>query len=111
MSRKFLAFLVVTAFACGFAGAQTTMPVVPPPATQPRMALHPDLSRHLLIVSIDGLRPDLLVRAKTPTIRSLIERGSFSMWARTTKVAITLPSHVSMLTGVPPERHLIDWNK
>jgi arylsulfatase A-like enzyme len=32
------------------------------------------------------------------------------MWARTTDVAVTLPSHVSMLTGVSPEKHRVDWN-
>ena len=101
---------VVLTFSIGLtAYAQTSAPVAPP-ATQPGMALKPDLNRRLLIVSIDGLRPDLLVRAKAPTIRWLIDRGAFSMWARTTKVAITLPSHVSMLTGMPPEKHKIDWN-
>jgi arylsulfatase A-like enzyme len=32
------------------------------------------------------------------------------MWARTTDLAVTLPSHTSMLTGVPPEKHRVDWN-
>ena len=36
--------------------------------------------------------------------------GCSTMWARTTEVSITLPSHVSMLTGVVPERHAIWWN-
>ena len=37
--------------------------------------------------------------------------GSFTMWARTTAVALTLPSHVSMLTGVIPVKHGIHWNE
>jgi predicted AlkP superfamily pyrophosphatase or phosphodiesterase len=32
------------------------------------------------------------------------------MWAQTTAVSITLPSHVSMLTGVTPRKHGIEWN-
>ena len=32
------------------------------------------------------------------------------MWAQTTAVAVTLPSHVSMLTGVKPQKHQIEWN-
>ncbi|MCS7034059.1 MAG: alkaline phosphatase family protein, partial [Phycisphaerae bacterium] len=32
------------------------------------------------------------------------------MWARTTPQSITLPSHVSMLTGVSPSVHGIEWN-
>jgi len=66
--------------------------------------------RYALIVSIDGLRPDVLLRADAPTLRGLMQRGIFSMWARTTDVAITLPSHTSMLTGEPPERHGVTWN-
>jgi arylsulfatase A-like enzyme len=65
----------------------------------------------VLIISIDGLRPDLLIRARTPYLRELIDSGSFSFWARTTPHSITLPSHVSMLTGVVPRRHEIEWNK
>jgi arylsulfatase A-like enzyme len=75
------------------------------PATRPVPQI-----RHALVISIDGLRPDLLTRADAPNIRRLIKRGSFSMWARTTAVAITLPSHMSMLTGVTPQRHQIEWN-
>lgn len=64
----------------------------------------------VLIISIDGLRPDLLIRAKTPNIHDLVASGASSFWARTTEVSITLPSHVSMLTGVPPEIHRVTWN-
>ncbi len=73
----------------------------------PPFALH---VRHVLLVSIDGLRPDLLLRGDTPTLRGLMRRGTFTMWAQTTAVAVTLPSHVSMLTGVRPTRHGIEWN-
>ncbi len=72
------------------------------PTTQPA---------RVLIVSIDGLRPDMALRARTPNLHRLMEFGSFSFWARTTAVAITLPSHASMLTGVTPRKHEIEWNK
>jgi predicted AlkP superfamily pyrophosphatase or phosphodiesterase len=68
-----------------------------------------DIDR-VVIISVDGLRPDLLLRANTPRIRSLIKRGSYSMWARTTEMSITLPSHTSMLTGIRPDTHKIFWN-
>jgi predicted AlkP superfamily pyrophosphatase or phosphodiesterase len=64
----------------------------------------------VLIVSIDGLRPDVALRANMPHLRSLMARGSFSFWANTTDVAITLPSHTSMLTGVTPAKHGIHYN-
>ena len=65
---------------------------------------------HVVIVSVDGLRPDVLLRARTPNIRRLIETGSFTLWARTVPQSITLPSHTSMLTGVTPDRHGVLWN-
>lgn len=67
-------------------------------------------TERVVIISVDGLRPDLLLRANAPRIRSLMQRGAYSMWARTTELSITLPSHTSMLTGVKPEYHRIVWN-
>lgn len=64
----------------------------------------------VLLVSVDGLRPDLVLRVDSPALRSLMRRGSFSLWAMTAPAAVTLPSHTSMLTGVPPSKHGIDWN-
>lgn len=66
--------------------------------------------RHALLVSADGLRPDVALRAEMPVLRALMARGSFTMWAVTTDLAVTLPSHVSMLTGVPPPVHAITYN-
>ncbi len=65
---------------------------------------------HVLIISVDGLRPDVLLRADTPNMHRLYQTGSFTFWAKTTAQSITLPSHVSMLTGVTPEAHAILWN-
>jgi predicted AlkP superfamily pyrophosphatase or phosphodiesterase len=65
----------------------------------------------VLIISIDGLRPDLLLRAETPNVRSLLAKGSYTFWAETTAQAYTLPCHVSMLTGVSAERHGVTWNE
>lgn len=66
--------------------------------------------KQALVVSVDGLRPDVLLRAKAPTIRNLMKEGSFTFWAQTTAMSVTLPSHTSMLTGVTPQRHGITWN-
>jgi predicted AlkP superfamily pyrophosphatase or phosphodiesterase len=70
----------------------------------------PASDKRVLIISVDAMRPDLALRAETPTIRSLLKKGTFTFWARTTAVSITLPSHTSMLTGVKPDRHGIVWN-
>lgn len=64
----------------------------------------------VIIVSIDGLRPDLMLRANTPNLHKMLDESAYSLWARSTAVSITLPSHVSMLTGVQPQVHGIMWN-
>ena len=64
-----------------------------------------------VLISVDGLRPDLLLRGNTPNIKWMMARGAYTMWARTTDLAITLPSHTSMSTGVRPEHHRIFWNE
>lgn len=66
--------------------------------------------RGVLMISVDGLRPDLIFRADTPNLRNLMARGSFTLWALTVPLAVTLPSHTSMLTGVPVEVHGVTWN-
>lgn len=68
------------------------------------------LVRHVLIVSIDGLRPDAIARYRPGTIERLMREGRSTLNARTILPSRTLPSHTSMLTGQPPERHGITWN-
>jgi predicted AlkP superfamily pyrophosphatase or phosphodiesterase len=65
---------------------------------------------HVMIISVDGLRPDRALLANMPTLRSMVRDGAYTFWARTTAVAITLPSHTSMLTGVTPRKHGVEWN-
>ena len=88
--------LLILAFPNFAAALPTTRPI-------------PEIKR-VIIISIDGLRPDVLLRADAPNIRDMCRHGTFTFWARTTAASITLPSHVSMLTGVVPELHGILWN-
>jgi hypothetical protein len=89
-------FVFCCLFATVMADAQTTRPV--------------QAINHVVIISIDGCRPDLLLRAETPVIHGLLPHASFTFWARTTAESVTLPSHTSMLTGVVPIKHQIQWN-
>ncbi len=65
---------------------------------------------HVVIVSVDGLRPDAIARFNAATIGRLAGEGSFSLAATTINPSSTLPSHTSMLTGEGPEEHGIKWN-
>jgi len=70
----------------------------------------PGLTEHVVVISIDGLRPDAIDKYKARTIQRLMREGAFSLEAQTIYPSKTLPSHTSMLTGVLPEVHGIDWN-
>ena len=65
--------------------------------------------RHVVIISIDGLRPDALAQADTPHLDSLIARGAYSPNALTISLSETLPAHASMLGGMVAEKHGILW--
>jgi arylsulfatase A-like enzyme len=68
------------------------------------------LTRHVLLVSIDGLRPDAITTFQAPTLQRLIREGGYTLSASTIVPSKTLPSHTSMLTGEMPERHGVLWN-
>jgi arylsulfatase A-like enzyme len=68
------------------------------------------VSRHVVVVSIDGLRPDAIGTYQAPTLQRLMREGSYTLAASTIHPSKTLPSHTSMLTGQPPERHGVLWN-
>jgi predicted AlkP superfamily pyrophosphatase or phosphodiesterase len=65
--------------------------------------------RHVIVVSIDGLRPDAIPRW-APVLEALKGTGAWAGTAETVTPSRTLPSHTSMVTGVLPERHGITWN-
>ena len=66
---------------------------------------------NVVLIVIDGLRPDALKQAKVPTIEGFIKRGSSTMKAQTVMPSLTLPAVTSMLTGLPVDQHGITWNE
>ena len=68
------------------------------------------VTRNVVLVSIDGLRPDAIDRFAVPTLQRLMREGSYSLSARTIMPSTTLPSHMSMLSGEPPDQHGVLWN-
>lgn len=99
-----ISFLAAGLMSSATALAQTGVPVGPPQRPIPAI-------ERVCVISIDGLRPDRALLADMPNLRSLIKTGAYTFWAKTTPLAITLPSHVSMLTGVTPWKHGIEWNR
>jgi predicted AlkP superfamily pyrophosphatase or phosphodiesterase len=63
-----------------------------------------------LIISIDGLRPDLIDLAPMPILSALMQEGAYTLNAQTIHPSATLPAHASMLTGLCPDQHGVNWN-
>ncbi|MFL6587108.1 MAG: ectonucleotide pyrophosphatase/phosphodiesterase [Luteimonas sp.] len=58
----------------------------------------------LLLVSLDGLRPDYLGRGKTPHLDALA-RGGVQAWMRPSYPSLTFPNHYTLVTGLRPDHH------
>jgi predicted AlkP superfamily pyrophosphatase or phosphodiesterase len=65
----------------------------------------------VLIISVDGLRPDALAFGGAAQMMALQSRGTTAAAARTIMPSLTLPSHTSMLSGYAPSVHGVTWNE
>src|SRR5690606_12787992 len=107
-SRALTVFIL--AVAAGASGCAANYIRSAPPVVSPLPVGDVPISRTVVLVSIDGLRPDAIEAYEAPTLQRLIREGSYTLSARTIYPSKTLPSHTSMLTGQPPERHGVMWN-
>jgi len=80
------------------AAAATAVPA--PPATAPK----------LLLVSIDGLRADMLDRGLSPNLSRIIDSGVRARWMTPSYPALTFPNHYTIVTGLRPDHHGIIHN-
>ena len=68
------------------------------------------MPKQVVLISIDGMRPDAMDQADTPHIDALRARGLTTLRGRTVMPSVTLPCHMAMFHSVPPERHGITTN-
>jgi predicted AlkP superfamily pyrophosphatase or phosphodiesterase len=88
--------------------ATATQTSIPPTAT-PTEIPRPVIER-VLIITVDGLRPEPITFDLMPNVLSLMENGVYSLTARTIYPSATLPAHASMFTSMCPDKHGVDWN-
>jgi len=62
----------------------------------------------LILIILDGCRPDALHEARSPHIESLWSNGAYTWTAQTVMPSVTLPAHTSMFRSVSPQKHLIE---
>ena len=66
--------------------------------------------KKVLILGIDGCRPDALAVAQTPHIDELLREGAYTDRAQTGEQTVSGPGWSSMLTGVWPTKHRVSNN-
>ena len=69
----------------------------------------------LVMISIDGLRPDYVTAAdahgaKVPNLRRFMKEGAYAEGVTGVVPTVTYPSHTTLVTGVWPATHGI-WGK
>lgn len=69
----------------------------------------PDIT-HVIVISIDGARPDAILQADTPVMQELAETGLVDWEAQTVYQPVTIPAHTSLLTGLDTTEHRIVHN-
>jgi predicted AlkP superfamily pyrophosphatase or phosphodiesterase len=73
--------------------------------------------RHpVLMISIDGLRPDAVLQAdrhglRIPVLRDLLKQGSYAQAVVNVNPTVTNPNHTTLVTGVLPREHGVYNNR
>jgi hypothetical protein len=65
---------------------------------------------HIVVIGIDGMSPDGIQKANTPTLDSLIQHGAATMHARSVLPSSSSPNWASMIMGADTEQHGVTSN-
>lgn len=68
------------------------------------------MNKKVILISIDGMRPDGLQTCGNPYLGELEKNCSYTYTGHSMMPPVTLPCHFSMAHSVPPERHGILTN-
>jgi predicted AlkP superfamily pyrophosphatase or phosphodiesterase len=105
LAFSFSSLAILAGAACG-GGGSPTAPLAPSPVAAPTPAPSPRVA----ILSVDGLRADVVASTELPNIKGLAARGAFTWSSHTVTPSETLPGHASMLSGEDPKDHKITWD-
>jgi len=73
----------------------------------------PPKAQHVIVIGVDGLSPDGVIKADAPTLRDMMKRGSWSLHARGVMPTTSGANWASIINGAGPEQHGVtsnDWN-
>lgn len=98
---QIVGFLLLSAFTCALAGPADAQDKSGPPL--------------LVIISVDGMRPDYITAAdahgaKVPNLRRFLKEGTYAEGVQGVVPTVTYASHTTLVTGVWPAKHGIFAN-
>jgi len=64
----------------------------------------------VILISIDGFKPDYLTRGVTPNLNALAKQGAVADAMRPAFPSITFPNHYTLVTGLTPDHHGVVGN-
>jgi arylsulfatase A-like enzyme len=102
-------FVILTA-GLTLSGCGGRVPTGPSGPVTPAPVIPVITNGKVVIISIDGLRPDAIQIAGAANIMALASRGSYTWSAKTIYPSNTLPAHISMLSGYAPDEHGVTWD-
>lgn len=68
------------------------------------------MENKVILITIDGMRPDGLLASGHPFVDKMMQLGSYTLNAQTVYPSVTLPCHMSMFHSVTPKRHRVKTN-
>src|SRR5689334_10997834 len=69
-----------------------------------------ELPSHVLVILMDGARPDAIQAIDAPILQGLAANGAVDWEAQTVLPSATVPAHASLFTGLSVEEHGVDEN-
>jgi len=113
LGLRSLASVSGIALSCLFGCAPTPASAQAPGLSAPQP---PGLVQHVIVVTVDGLKPEAYLTPdahglRIPILRHLVADGASSDGARSVFPSVTYPAHTSIASGVTPGRHGIVANR
>jgi predicted AlkP superfamily pyrophosphatase or phosphodiesterase len=102
MKKLLVVLLLVSTAGCGF--WSRTPPDLPEGSGGVNREEHRG-KPHVLLISLDGFKPEFLERFELPNLRRIAERGTRARYMLPVFPSLTFPNHYSLVSGVHPERH------
>ncbi|WP_199914391.1 alkaline phosphatase family protein, partial [Xanthomonas fragariae] len=112
IDRRFVlaAAAIALLAACSTHTPARTAPSQLPTAAAMADAAYSGAPHTLLLISIDGLRADMLDRGITPNLSQLAHEGVRARWMTPSYPSLTFPNHYTLVTGLRPDHHGIVHN-